>query len=117
VRREPPADGTVCVVAIAEQQLARGFRSASLPTKISKTTPCKVTWCRWHHRSLRNTPCDVGAVTAARPIEVAARELVSAGIDAHRVNPKLHRMLAEQVPRTGRLENVEAIDRGGDKLL
>jgi hypothetical protein len=56
-------------------------------------------------------------VTAARPIEVAARELVSAGIDAHRVNPKLHRMLAEQVPRTGRLENVEAIDRGGDKLL
>jgi hypothetical protein len=20
----------------------------SLPTKISKTTPCKVAWCRWH---------------------------------------------------------------------
>src|SRR5262250_3319092 len=27
---------------------------------------------------------------AARPIEVAARELVSAAIDAHRVNPRLH---------------------------
>jgi AcrR family transcriptional regulator len=46
---------------------------------------------------------------AARPIEVAAREFVSIAIDAHFVNPKLHRVLAEQVPRIGRLENVEAI--------
>src|SRR6516164_4078937 len=48
---------------------------------------------------------------AARPIEVAAREFVSVAIDAHRVNPKLHRVLAEQVPRIGRLENGEAINR------
>jgi len=48
---------------------------------------------------------------AARPIEVAAREFVSVAIDAHRVNPKLHRVLAEQVPRIGRLENVEAINQ------
>jgi len=47
---------------------------------------------------------------AARSIEVAAHELVSAGIDAHRVNPELHRVLAEQVPRTGGLENIDAID-------
>lgn len=46
---------------------------------------------------------------AARPIEVAVREFVSIAIDAHFVNPKLHRVLAEQVPRIGRLENVEAI--------
>lgn len=48
---------------------------------------------------------------AARPIEVAAREFVSVAIDAHRVNPRLHRVLAEQVPRIGRLENVEAINQ------
>jgi AcrR family transcriptional regulator len=48
---------------------------------------------------------------AARPIKVAAREFVSVAIDAHRVNPKLHRVLAEQVPRIGRLENVEAINQ------
>ena len=48
---------------------------------------------------------------ATRPVEVAARELVSVKIDAHRVNPKLHGVLAEQVPRTGRLENIEAINR------
>ena len=45
---------------------------------------------------------------AARPIEVAAREFVSVAIDAHRVNPKLHGVLAEQIPRVGRLENIEA---------
>lgn len=47
---------------------------------------------------------------AARPIDVAAREFVSAAIDAHRVNPGLHRVLAEEVPRIGRLENIEAIN-------
>jgi AcrR family transcriptional regulator len=50
------------------------------------------------------------AKVAARPIEVAAREFVSVAIDAHRVNPRLHRVLAEQVPRIGRLKNVEAIN-------
>jgi len=54
---------------------------------------------------------------AARPLEVAVRELVSTGIDAHRVDPKLHRVLAEQVPRTGRLENVEAIERSSFALV
>jgi hypothetical protein len=47
---------------------------------------------------------------AARPVEVAARELVSVMINAHRVDPKLHRVV-EQIPRTGRQENMEAIDR------
>jgi AcrR family transcriptional regulator len=42
-------------------------------------------------RVIRDAPIKV----AARPIEVAVRELVSVGIDAHRVNPKLHRVLAE----------------------
>src|SRR5262245_15813006 len=44
------------------------------------------------------------AEVAALPIEKAVRKLVAVAIDAHRVNPKLHRVLAEQIPRTGRLE-------------
>jgi AcrR family transcriptional regulator len=48
---------------------------------------------------------------AARPIEVGVRELVAAAIDAHRLNPKLHRVLAEEAPRTGRLENIDAVER------
>ncbi|MFZ2062179.1 MAG: TetR/AcrR family transcriptional regulator [Candidatus Binatus sp.] len=54
---------------------------------------------------------------AARPIEVAAREFVSIAIDAHRVNPKLHGVLAEQIPRVGRLENIEANVREGYALV
>jgi AcrR family transcriptional regulator len=48
---------------------------------------------------------------ALRPVEKAARELVRVMIDAHRVNPKLHRVLVEQTPRVGRLENIHGIDR------
>jgi AcrR family transcriptional regulator len=60
---------------------------------------------------------DALAKVAARPIEVAARELVSVMLDAHRVNPELHGVLAEQVPRTGRLENIEAINREAYALV
>jgi AcrR family transcriptional regulator len=54
---------------------------------------------------------------AARPIEAAAREFVSVGINAHRVDPKLHGVLAEQVPRVGRLENIEANIREGYAMV
>src|SRR5579864_9824870 len=54
---------------------------------------------------------------AALPIEAAAREFVSVAIDGHRVNPKLHGVLAEQIPRVGRLENIEANVRGGYALV
>ncbi len=54
---------------------------------------------------------------AARPIEVAARELVSVAIDGHRVNPKLHSVLAEQIPHVGRLQKFEAIQQEGYALV
>jgi hypothetical protein len=51
------------------------------------------------------------AEVAALPVEQAVRKLVAAAIKAHRVDPKLHRVLAEQIPRTGRLANMEAFNR------
>lgn len=45
------------------------------------------------------------------PVEAAVRRLVAAAIDAHRVDPRLHRVLTEQLPRTGRMERVEAFHR------
>ncbi|MDP3746581.1 MAG: TetR/AcrR family transcriptional regulator [Phenylobacterium sp.] len=51
------------------------------------------------------------AEVAAQPIEIAVRKVVAAAIDAHRIDPKLHRVLTEQIPRTGRLDNVEALNR------
>lgn len=44
------------------------------------------------------------------PIENAMRRLVTVAIDAHRINPELHRVLAEQIPRAGKLD-VEAFNR------
>jgi hypothetical protein len=52
-----------------------------------------------------------------RPVEEAVRELVKLGIGAHRVDPKLHRVLTEQVPRVGRLDNVQAIEREAYALV
>jgi AcrR family transcriptional regulator len=44
-------------------------------------------------------------------IEEAVRKLVAVAIMAHRIDPKLHRVLAEQIPRVGRLENVATFNR------
>jgi AcrR family transcriptional regulator len=52
-----------------------------------------------------------------QPVAVATRELVRVMIDAHRVDPRLHRALVEQVPRVGRLENIRAIDREAYTLI
>ncbi|GLQ95600.1 TetR/AcrR family transcriptional regulator [Dyella mobilis] len=49
--------------------------------------------------------------TASLPIGLAVRQLVTAAIEAHRVDPKLHRVLAEQIPRTGKLETIDTHGR------
>lgn len=45
------------------------------------------------------------------PMEQAIRKLVAMAVRAHRIDPKLHRVLAEQIPRVGRLEKVETFNR------
>ena len=45
------------------------------------------------------------------PVEQAVRKLVAVAVRAHRIDPRLHRVLAEQIPRTGRLEKVETFNR------
>jgi AcrR family transcriptional regulator len=70
-----------------------------------------------HAQEISEVTRDALIKVAAGPIEIAAREFVSVAIDAHRVNPKLHGVLAEQVPRVGRLENIEANIRDGYALV
>jgi AcrR family transcriptional regulator len=62
-----------------------------------------------HSEELSHVVRETYLKIAAQPIEVGAREFVTAAIAAHRVDPKLHRILDEQVPRTGQLENVDAV--------
>jgi len=47
----------------------------------------------------------------ARPVEEAIRKLVALAVEAHLVDPKLHRVLAEQIPRVGKLEKLENFNR------
>src|SRR3954466_3834736 len=46
-----------------------------------------------------------------QPLEQGVRKLIAVAIKAHRVRPKLHRVLAEQIPRVGKLENAETFSR------
>jgi AcrR family transcriptional regulator len=70
-----------------------------------------------HNREIMQVVRGALAEVASQPIEKAVRRLVAAAIDAHRVDPRLHRVLAEQLPRTGRLENVETFNREADALF
>jgi len=51
------------------------------------------------------------------PVEAAVRSLVAVAIEAHRIDPELHCVLAEQIPRTGRLEHVEGATREAHDLF
>ena len=64
-----------------------------------------------HNRDLLAVVRDAVAEVADQPIVVGVRRLVAAAIEAHRIDPRLHRVLAEQIPRTGALDDVEAFNR------
>lgn len=57
------------------------------------------------------------ARVASLPLEASVRELVRVMIDAHRIEPKLHRVLVEQTPRVGALGTIEQVSEQGVKLV
>ena len=63
-----------------------------------------------HQRDLTAVVSTVLAEVGDLPLAAAARRLVAAAIAAHRVDPTLHRVLAEQTPRTGALADAEAFN-------
>ena len=54
---------------------------------------------------------------AALPFEDAVEEAVRMMVAAHTVNPKLHKVLIEQIPRIGRLERAEVLEREVTSLI
>lgn len=70
-----------------------------------------------HNQQLMQVVRGALAQVAALPMEQAMRKLVDAAIRAHRLDPKLHRVLAEQVPRTGKLEHMEAFNQENYRLF
>jgi AcrR family transcriptional regulator len=57
------------------------------------------------------------AEAANQPIKQGVRTLVAMAVKAHRIDPKLHRVLAEQIPRVGRLEKAETFNRENHALF
>jgi AcrR family transcriptional regulator len=47
----------------------------------------------------------------ALPLAEATREMVSLLLGAHAIDPKLHQVLTEQVPRIGRMDRVHDVER------
>ena len=70
-----------------------------------------------HNQEIMQVVRGALAEVASQPIEKAVRRLVAVAIEAHRINPRLHRVLAEQIPRIGRLENVEVFNRENYALV
>jgi AcrR family transcriptional regulator len=64
-----------------------------------------------HNLAIRQIVRGALAEVAALPLAQAVRRIVAVAIAAHRVDPRLHRVLAEQIPRTGRLADVEVFNR------
>lgn len=64
-----------------------------------------------HNREIMQTVRSELAEAMGQPIDKAVHTLVAAAVKAHRVDPRLHRVLAEQIPRVGKLENVEVFNR------
>ena len=64
-----------------------------------------------HQQEILQTVRTELAQVLTQPLENAVRQLVAVAVKAHRVDPKLHRVLAEQIPRVGKLEKLETFNR------
>jgi AcrR family transcriptional regulator len=54
---------------------------------------------------------------AKQPIAQAARSVIELTIRAHAIEPELHRVLTEQVPRVGRLAKLRELDEIGSRVV
>lgn len=64
-----------------------------------------------HQQDILRTVRGELAEVSAQPLHEAVRRLVAVAVKAHRVDPRLHRVLAEQIPRVGKLEQLETFNR------
>lgn len=62
-----------------------------------------------HNRQILALLSNAMMAVASLDLEPAMRELIRAMVDAHRVDPELHRIFDEQVPRMGQLAEIEVV--------
>jgi len=64
-----------------------------------------------HQQEIMQTVRGELAQVLAQPVDKAMRKFVAVAVEAHRLDPQLHRVLAEQIPRVGKLEKLETFSR------
>ncbi|HEY3816356.1 MAG TPA: TetR/AcrR family transcriptional regulator [Polyangiaceae bacterium] len=57
------------------------------------------------------------AEVSTAPLDVAVRTMIDSMFAAHAVDPKLHKVLIEQVPRIGKLERIVGVEREVEVLV
>jgi AcrR family transcriptional regulator len=63
-----------------------------------------------HNQEIMETVRGELAEAATQPLAEGVRKLIAVAVKAHQVDPKLHRVLAEQIPRVGKLDKVESFN-------
>lgn len=64
-----------------------------------------------HQQEIMQTVRGELAQVLTQPVDKAIRKFVTVAVEAHRLDPQLHRVLAEQIPRVGQLEKLETFSR------
>jgi len=70
-----------------------------------------------HNREILQLVRDALNEVASLDLPAAVRAMVAAALDAHLVDPGLHRIFAEQVPRMGQLAEIEGLERETFQLV
>ena len=90
--------------------LAAGVSVGSLYQYFPSKEALVVALIQRHGAEMRRVLSEAFVRIAGAPIEEAVREMVVLMARAHAVDPRLHKVLVEQVPRVGRLEQVHAFE-------
>ncbi len=70
-----------------------------------------------HNREILQLVRDALKEVASLDLGAAVGAMVRAAVDAHLVDPALHRIFAEQVPRMGQLAKIEALEQQTFQLV
>jgi AcrR family transcriptional regulator len=64
-----------------------------------------------HNQEVMRTVREELTAAMNLPLGQGVRRLVAVAVKAHRIDPNLHRVLTEQIPRVGRLEKVQTYNQ------
>jgi len=70
-----------------------------------------------HQQEIMQTVRSELARASTEPLDKAMRQFVAIAVKAHSLDPQLHRVLAEQIPRVGKLEKLETFSRENFSLF